>query len=441
MKRKEYFSTYKILQLILLVLLLSSFLLISGCTPISSLLFGPSGSIEVATYPSGAKIFLNDKDTGYVTPHTFTNLAKKAYEIKVVLDDLSCTKIAIVYANKTTNVYMELIQQLYKIVAQPSYMNLKEEESRAIDSITAIYLNYGSKDIVPSACSFSSDSNHATVSSNGVVKGISEGPATITVSYTDIEITKTTTVSVYVGVIHITPPVSNPITYRALLVGVGDYLNDDGITLKDLSAPPYSVERIMEVFNHCKFGTDEVVFLTSVPLKDLSATKEAIINGIASTFSGADDNDISYFYFNGHGYLDTGTNISYLCPTNTALVLNLSTMVSVYELESHLSNIPGTKVVILDSCHSGGFIGKSKGEIINSKEKIISFNNNIINIFSQIQSKGLLTTNQYKVLTSCHDYQSCAGSAPHWVDDDPFTYCTASLCQGCGYNYFSYPYI
>ena len=162
MRKKEYFSNSKALLLLLLSLLLISFLLISGCTPISNLLFGSSGSIEVTSYPSGTKIYLDEKDTGYVTPHTFTNLAKKTYEIKVVLDDLSCTKTAIVYANKTTNVYMELMQQLYKIVAQPSYMNLKEGESRAIDSITAIYLNYGSKDIVPSACSFSSEIGRAS---------------------------------------------------------------------------------------------------------------------------------------------------------------------------------------------------------------------------------------------------------------------------------------
>ena len=63
--------------------MLLSFLVISGCTPFSNLLFGPSGSIEVTTYPSGAKIFLNDKDTGYVTPYTITNLAKGTYEVNI----------------------------------------------------------------------------------------------------------------------------------------------------------------------------------------------------------------------------------------------------------------------------------------------------------------------------------------------------------------------
>ena len=440
MKRKAYFSVFKVLQFFLLTFLLLSFLLTSGCTLISNLFFGPSGSIEVTTYPSGANIFLNDKDTGYVTPYTITNLAKGTYEIMVVLGDISYTETVIVYSSITTNAYIELVPRLYKIVAQPSYMNLKEGESRAIDSITAIYLNSGSKDIDPIACSFSSNSNHATVSSSGIVTGISDGSATITVSYTDAEITKTNTVSVYVGVIQITPPVSNPIVYRAFCVGVGNYENYDPPPNGDLYSSPYDVDRMIDVFNHCKFGTDEVLFSSIVPLKDLNATKAAIINGIASTFSGADDNDISYFYFSGHGdYIGTFTT-PYICPTDS-LLTSYDNDISVNELEIALSAISGTKVVILDSCFSGGFIGKGKKEKIISKENLTSFNDEIINIFSQAQSKGLLITNQYKVITSCRGNQTCLG----WEDlinpENSFGEFTMALCEGCGYNTYNHPYL
>jgi len=435
MKRKAYFSVFKVLQFFLLTLLLLSFLLTSGCTLISNLLFGPSGSIEVTTYPSGANIFLNDKDTGYVTPYTITNLAKGTYEIMVVLGDISYTETVIVYSSITTNAYIELMPRLYKIVAQPSYMNLKEGESRAIDSITAIYLNSGSKDIDPIACSFSSNSNHATVSSSGIVTGISDGPATITVSYTDAEITKTNTVSVYVGVIQISPPVSNPIVYRALCIGVGDYIES---SITDLLAPPYDVDRMIDVFNHCKFGADEVTFSSIVSLKDFSATKEAIIDGISSTFSGADDNDVSYFFFGGHGEEYLG--IYYLCPTNI-LLTSYDNDISVNELETALSAIPGRKVVFLDSCHSGGFIGKGDGRKIISKEELVSFNDGIINVFSQAQIKALLTTNEYKVLTSCHDYQICWEDSTHPVDGNPFGWFSAVLCEGCGYNTYNHPYL
>ncbi len=433
MRSKEYFSTSKVLQLLLLSLLLLSFLLISGCSPISNLLFGASGSIEVTTYPSGAKIFLNDKDTGHVTPYIITNLPKGTYEIKVTLGDASYTKTVIVYSDNTTSVYKDLLPRLNKIIVQPTSMNLEEGESQKIDSVTAYYVDSGSVGLTLSDCSYSSSSNHATVNSSGNITGASEGSATITVSYTDVEITKTDTVNVNVAAI----PVVNPIVYRALLVGVGDYENsgpDDG----DLPGPPYDVDRMIDIFNHCKFGTDEVEFSQIVSLKDLNATKAAIINGIASTFSGADENDISYFYFSGHGSYTGVFEVSYILPTDVDG--SIDSAISVDELEITLSAIPGTKVVILDSCFSGGFIGKGKEEKIISKENLTSFNDEIINVFSQAQTKGLLTTNQYKVLTACHYYQTSIGVSPLVPGDfDPFGLFTAAFCDGCGYGYADWP--
>ena len=520
MKEKACFSVYKLLKFFLLTLMLLSFLVISGCTPFSNLLFGPSGSIEVTTYPSGAKIFLNDKDTGYATPYTITNLAKGAYEVKVTLNDISYTETVMVYSNHTTSVYKDLLLRLNKIIVQPSSMNLKEGESQKISSITAYYVDSGSADISLSDCTYSSSSNHATVNSNGTITGVSKGSATITLSYAEGGITKTDTVYVtinplkVVGItrIDVLPSSMNldiggsetislitahyddassksialsdcsyssdsscatvdtgtitgvseglavitvsytkdeitktdtvevvvgDIAYRALCIGVGDYLNY-GPDTGDLLGPPHDVDRMIDVFNHCKFGADEVLFSTPISLVDLNATKTNIINGIASTFSGADGNDISYFYFSGHGIYGEGFSTSYICPTDFDDTVNFA--ISVDELESYLSAIPGRKVVILDSCFSGGFIGKNKEKIKPSKENIVSFNDNIINTFSQIQSKGLLTTNQYKVLTSCHYNETCLEYPLHPIDNNPFGLFTAALCEGCGYNTYSHPY-
>ena len=521
MREKANFSVYKVLKFFLLTLMLLSFLVISGCTPFSNLLFGPSGSIEVTTYPSGAKIFLNDKDTGYVTPYIITNLAKGTYEVKVTLDDISYSETVMVYSNHTTSVHKDLFPRLNKIIVQPSSMNLEEGESQKIDSITAYYVDSGSADISLSDCTYSSSSNHATVSSSGTIAGVSKGSATITVSYVEEGITKTDTVYVtinplkVVGITRIdvlplnmnldiggsetissitahyddassksialsdcsyssdsscatvdtgtitgvseglaTITVSytedeitktdtvevivGDIAYRAFCVGVGDYQNL-GPDTGDLLGPPYDVDRMIDVFENCKFGTGEVGFISIVQLKDLSATKAAIISNIASTFSGADGNDISYFYFSGHGIYGEGFSTSYICPTDFDDTVNFA--ISVDELESYLSAMPGRKVVILDSCFSGGFIGKNKEKIKPSKENIVSFNDNIINTFSQIQSKGLLTTNQYKVLTSCHYNETCSEYSPHPIDGDPFGWFSAALCEGCGYNTYSHPYL
>jgi len=219
------------------------------------------------------------------------------------------------------------------------------------------------------------------------------------------------------------PPITvNETIYRAYCVGVGDYVYfPDIYGNTDLSGPPYDVNRICYTLNKCRFGPSNTPFFEIWYITDWSATKSNILQGIASIFSEADYNDISYFYFTGHGIWVN--NISYICPT----------------LEAALSAIPGTKVVFLDSCYSGGFIGKRMREIQITKEELASFNDEIINVFSQAESKGLLTTNQYKVLTSCHYYQECIGLSPTTPGDfDPFGVFTMCLCEGCGY-YGSYP--
>jgi len=424
----------------LLLCILFSTIIFLGC---STVIFGPLGSIEVTTNPSGANIFLNGEDTGKETPFTFTNIPNGNYVVEVVLLDTKYSEVVYVEDNQTTNVYVDFDSQviLEKITVLPSYttITLSLGNTTTINSVTSYYSNYSSINIPLINCTYnSSNKDCATVNSNGTITGISAGTAIIIVSYTEGEITETDTVLVYIRNtptdISIIPPVQDNIEYHALLVGVGDYKNDDGMYVSDLDAPPFDVGRMLSILNQCKFGSGEVEFSLINSLKDLSATKTAILNGITSTFAGADDDDISYFYFSGHGYLDPGTNVSYLCPTDTALSLDLSTMISVNELESHLSAIKGIKVVILDSCNSGGFIGKGEAKIGFNFDNLVTFNNSIVNVFSTSESKDLLTSNQYKVLTSCHYNEPSVEFASHQVDGNPFGLFTAAFCKGCGYD-------
>ncbi len=310
----------------------------------------------------------------------------------------------------------------------PSVMSLSVGESQTFNSVTAYYSDSSTANINLPDCNYSSsDPASATVSNSGTVTAVSDGSTTITVSYIQEGITKTDTVEVTVGTV-----TQNEVVYRALCVGVGDYIQGSD---NDLSAPPYDVDRIRQILQQCRFGTSNTTFSNIGYLKDWQATKSNILQSISSTFSGADSNDISYFYFSGHGsWLG---NTSYICPADITSFTDSA--ISVDELENSLSAIPGIKVVIIDACHSGGFIGKSMDETIISKEKLESFNDEVINVFSQAQPKGLLTTNQYKVLTSCHYDQECMELAPTTPGDfDPFGVFTMALCEGCGY-YGSYP--
>lgn len=230
------------------------------------------------------------------------------------------------------------------------------------------------------------------------------------------------------------PPITiNETVYRAYCVGIGDYIYfPDSYGNTDLPGPTYDVNRVRQTLSQCRFGSLPTEFSEIRYTTDWSATKSAILQGITNVFSEADYNDISYFYFSGHGIWENNT--SYLCPTEANYYAPMSTYISVDELENALSAIPGIKVVFLDTCNSGGFIGKAIDNTAASKEKLESFNDEVINVFSQAQSKGLLTTNQYKVLTACHYNQESMGISPTTPGDfDPFGVFTMALCEGCGY--------
>ena len=255
----------------------------------------------------------------------------------------------------------------------------------------------------------------------------------VTVEVSDGELTATQDFIITVS------PLSAKIVYRALCVGVGDYQNfPDAWGNTDLPAPPYDVDRMRQTLGNCKFGLSNTEFSTIAYLKDGQTTKSSILQRIASTFSGADSNDISYFYFSGHGMWFENT--SYLCPVEISHFSIIEAFISVNELEAALSAIPGTKVVFLDSCYSGGFIGKGeKEENRILEEKLTSFNEDVINIFSLGESRGLLTTNRYKVLTACRYSQESWEFGPSDFDD-PFGVFTIALCEGCGYDSFNSPY-
>jgi hypothetical protein len=340
------------------------------------------------------------------------------------------TTIIVVYTegtvSKTDTIIVTITTVITPIVLTsievlPSSMNLNVGESQTFNSVTAYYSDSSSANVNLTACNYSSSNpDCATVSNSGTVTAVSDGSSTITISYTEDGVTKTTSAEITVGTV-----TQNEVVYRALCIGVGDYIEGND---NDLSAPPYDVDRIDQILQQCRFGTSNTTFSNINYLKDWQATKSNILQSISSAFSGADSNDISYFYFSGHG--SRLGNTSYICPADMTSFVD--SVISVNELENALSSISGTKVVFLDSCYSGGFIGKSMDETIISKEKIESFNDEVINVFSQAQPKVLLTTNQYKVLTSCHYYQECWEIQPE--EGDPFGIFTMALYDGCNYS-------
>lgn len=93
-----------------------------------------------------------------------------------------------------------------------------------------------------------------------------------------------------------------------------------------------------------------------ITLYDSAATKAGIDNAFTTIRSQITSNDVFVFYYSGHGGSDGGGQ--FLCPYNS-----LPSSPSYYydddELDTQLNNLNGAeKFVILDSCHSGGFISE-----------------------------------------------------------------------------------
>lgn len=224
----------------------------------------------------------------------------------------------------------------------------------------------------------------------------------------------------------------NGVTYRFLCVGVGEYINyGDDVDFGE--APPYDL--IYQVLSKWKFGPEKVGFSRIDYISDFEATKNNILQGIASTFSEADNDDVSYFYFGGHG--GKYGSIYFICPTD--MTSSVNSKISVNELEEALSVIPGTKVVIIDACYSGGFIGKNGDTNEFSDKTIKTFNEDIIKIFSSKQKgenieKDLLTADCYKVLTSCSYNQISHAFCS--FEGNTIGVFTVALLEGCGYNSF-----
>ena len=213
MKRKITLLTFKVLPFFLLAFLILSSLLISGCSPLD-LIFGPSaGSIYLETYPSGAKIFLDGKDTGEITPCTMINLIKGDHEITVIFGDKSYTEEITIYPGITTSIYKDLLPRLKEIIVDPNFLYTNIGETRNFSTITAYYFDFDHIPVVIklSDCGYAKDNSHAIINSSaGTFTGVSKGLTEVTIFYTEREFTKSDIVYISVGTFPAPSPEPEP---------------------------------------------------------------------------------------------------------------------------------------------------------------------------------------------------------------------------------------
>ena len=187
--------------------------------------------------------------------------------------------------------------------------------------------------------------------------------------------------------------VTGPVHYRALLVGETGYLST-------LNGP----DNDLKAMGRMLAGTGMDFAITT----QRDVVSEELPDLLALAFDGATEDDVSLFYYSGHGV--TGADEYY----SGALQLVDYSYVTTADLAELLSAIPGRVIVILDSCGSGAAISD---EPIDSLEGANEFDPQRFNtgVVSALRAKsakliprsGELRREKFLVLTgSAYEEQS-----------------------------------
>ncbi len=241
------------------------------------------------------------------------------------------------------------------------------------------------------------DSSIARVNRSGVITGLKEGTTTLTVRSAD------GAASDIVQLI-VTPAEKK---YRALLIGEQNY------PFSENTRRTGSENSVNAIANLLKTVSFDGAGFTVETAADLSRAE--LIAAIRSAFSGAKEQDISLLYITSHGSFKGGMSF---------LELSDGSTLSARDLERELRGIPGTVIVMIDCCGSGGVIGAASDSL--------EFAKGITGAFSGAAIRG----SKYKVLCSAGlDQDSFRIAFNENADSGVMaTVFARALCDGAGWS-------
>ncbi len=240
---------------------------------------------------------------------------------------------------------------------------------------------------------FSSSNNAvATVTSAGTLKAVKNGKATISVKTRS----GSQKYSVKLSVVTKNFDPDTQVRFYGVANGKYSYASDIWSYSNDLS-------HMSRAYAAASFGGKKVERhlkknLTGSGIKGLLAE---ITN---NTAIGA--NDITIFYYSGHGD-ENGSLVGVDTREKKPKLVTVDTV------KSYLDRVPGTVIVMFDSCYSGQFIEAKSGAASAKSASIgaVRFNASVVNAFKQgkpagiVRSKSLVDSGtpagSYKILTAC----------------------------------------
>lgn len=185
---------------------------------------------------------------------------------------------------------------------------------------------------------------------------------------------------------------------RALVIGQTEYPGDS-----KLEGPGKDIVKLQAILDGYSVTTAT------------NLTAEEIRNSIASTFSEAKEEDISLFYYSGHGNAFDGALVG----------IDLTSCVTAAELRAALDYVPGRKIVIVDACYSGGLIRKSTGSSDPAALFVKAFTTKPLRLFSSIAAQ------QYFVIASSKSDEESWEASYGGIFTDAFVKSRASADEDC----------
>ena len=206
--------------------------------------------------------------------------------------------------------------------------------------------------------------------------------------------------------------------YRALIIGQ-DYTG----TENELNGPVNDRQAVVACLG--------ALTTTNYSVIDVRAnlSPEGITDAIGSCFAGADSNDVSLFYYSGHGETDgslMGADSGFSPLTPAAL-------------RAALDQVPGRKIVIVDACNSGKLIeGENGGDSLNRASGEDAGAASFVNAFQaafRTRTRGALNSGSYFVITAARGTEySMEGTIKSGGMAAVMGYFTYGFCLGCGWN-------
>lgn len=239
------------------------------------------------------------------------------------------------------------------------------------------------------------------VDSRGVLRGIAEGDATVTVRSQDGGFSDALAVRVNPA----------PRRWRALLVGEQNYA--EGVAAVRTGSI-HSVSGMRSMLENLSF--DGARFQVNTLL---DASRDEVLAGIENSLLDAGDRDLSLFYITCHGYYAGGM---------TCLQMYDGSVLAAAELAQALRAVKGDVLVVIDCCGSGGVIGRASGasDILRG----------IDGVFDGSVGPAVMGTSRFRVLASAAleqesyrvSFNSSAG------ESDMSTVFARALCEAGGWS-------